>query len=131
MFGPPGHLYVYRSYGIHWCLNFTCREAGYGAAVLIRALEPTHGIPFMHERRKTADTRLLCAGPGRLCQALDITGQLNGSPLDAPRFVLLPPIRPAEIISGPRIGISKAIETPWRFGMADSHWLSRSFRKPA
>lgn len=130
MFGNPAHIYVYRSYGIHWCVNFTCRESGHGAAVLIRALEPTHGIEIMHQRRKTDNIRLLCAGPGRLCQALAITRQLNGAPLHAPHLTLLPAQHTIRIVTGHRIGISKAVDVPWRFGLADSPWLSRPFRKP-
>lgn len=131
MFGEPAHIYVYRSYGIHWCVNFTCRESGHGAAVLIRALEPTHGIDVMTTRRKTGDIRLLCAGPGRLCQALSITHDLNGIPLNALCLSLLPAAQPVEVVSGPRIGISKAVDIPWRFGLANSPYLSRPFRKPA
>jgi len=130
MFGPPGHVYVYRSYGIHWCLNFVCREAGHGAAVLIRALEPTHGIAQMQARRSMDALRLLCAGPGRLCQALAVTCAHNGAPLDAPPFVLVAPrqaVPDAAIACGSRIGISRAIERPWRFGLKDSVFLSRKF----
>ena len=129
MFGPPGRLYVYRSYGIHWCVNFTCREPGHGAAVLIRALEPTHGIETMRQRRKTDNLRLLCSGPGRLCQALGITRQLNGASLTAPHLSLLPAQHLIDVITGPRIGISKAVEVPWRFGLAGSPYLSRPFKE--
>jgi DNA-3-methyladenine glycosylase len=129
MFGPPGHAYVYRSYGIHWCLNFVCREAGHGAAVLIRALQPTHGIAQMQARRGTDDLRRLCSGPGRLCQALAVTReQHDGAPLGALPFALHAPERaiPATAIAcGPRIGISRAVERPWRFGLKDSPFLSR------
>ncbi|MDR0458350.1 MAG: DNA-3-methyladenine glycosylase [Burkholderiaceae bacterium] len=130
MFGPPGHVYVYRSYGIHWCLNFGCREAGHGAAVLIRALEPSRGIAQMQARRGMDDARLLCAGPGRLCQALAITRAHNGAALDAPPFALIAPphaVPDAAIARGPRIGISRATERPWRFGLKDSAFLSRKF----
>jgi len=130
MFGPPGHIYVYRSYGIHWCLNFVCREAGHGAAVLIRALEPTHGIAQMQARRGMDALRLLCAGPGRLCQALAVTRAHNGAPLDAPPLALVAPrqaVPDAAIACGPRIGISRAVERPWRFGLKDSVFLSRKF----
>jgi len=130
MFGEPAHIYVYRSYGIHWCVNFTCRETDHGAAVLIRALEPTHGIDIMKAHRKTENTHLLCAGPGRLCQALAITHELNGIALKASHFFLSPPPHPVRIISGPRIGISKAVDMPWRFGLADSPCLSKPFKKP-
>ena len=128
MFGPPGHAYVYRSYGIHWCLNFVCREAGHGAGVLIRAIEPTHGIERMRERRGVEDVRLLCSGPGRLCQAMGVTRDLDGLSLDAPPFELIVPSRRAKTVSGPRIGISKAVDVPWRFGMAGSVFVSRPFR---
>ncbi|MBW8830909.1 MAG: DNA-3-methyladenine glycosylase [Burkholderiales bacterium] len=128
MFGPPGHAYVYRSYGIHWCLNFVCREAGHGAGVLIRAIEPLIEIPTMRERRGIEDERLLCAGPGRLCQALGITRDHDGLRLDRPPFELIAPDKRVKSISGPRIGISKAIDLPWRFGLAGSAYLSRPFK---
>ena len=132
MFGPPGHAYVYRSYGMHWCLNFVCREADHGAGVLIRALQPTHGLAQMRVRRGLASTqtddRLLCAGPGRLGQALGITLNHFGLPLDAPPFTVLAPVgAPPRVASGPRIGISQAQDLPWRFGLADSPYLSRRF----
>jgi DNA-3-methyladenine glycosylase len=132
LFGPPGHAYVYRSYGVHWCLNFVCREAGHGAGVLIRALEPTHGLARMRERRGLEDLRLLCAGPGRVGQALGVDDSFNGKALDAPPFALLarPGDRPPlEVEVGPRIGISKAIELPWRFGEQGSRYLSKPFRR--
>jgi len=128
MFGAPAHVYVYRSYGIHWCVNFVCREEGHGAAVLIRALEPTAGIDLMRKRRGLDDVRLLCAGPGRLCQALGVTREHNGMRLDAPPFQLLPAPAGVEIVSGPRIGISKAVDVQWRFGLAGSRFVSRPFR---
>ena len=128
MFGPPAHVYVYRSYGIHWCMNLVCREAGHGAGVLIRAIEPTSGLDVMRERRGLQDPRLLCSGPGRLAQALGVTRALDGMPLDAPPFELLPAEGACEVQSGARIGISKAIERPWRFGEAHSRFLSRPFR---
>ena len=131
LFGPPGHAYVYRSYGIHWCLNFVCRESGHGAGVLIRALEPTHGLARMRERRGLDDLRLLCAGPGRVGQALGVDDSFNGKALDAPPFALLarPGDRPPLAVEvGPRIGISKAIELPWRFGEKGSRFLSKPFR---
>lgn len=127
MFGAPAHAYVYRSYGIHWCLNFVCREAGHGAGVLLRALEPTIGIEIMQQRRGTTDLRLLCAGPGRLGQALGVTRAYNGLPLDAPPFQLLSPDAAVEVVSGVRIGISKAMDVPWRYGLAGSRFLSRRF----
>jgi DNA-3-methyladenine glycosylase len=130
MFGPPGRAYVYRSYGIHWCLNFVCREAGHGAGVLIRAIEPLQGVESMQRRRGVAGERLLCSGPGRLCQALGVTQAQDGLPLDQPPFELRPPDgdETLDIVSGPRIGISKAIDVPWRFGLAGSPFLSRPFR---
>jgi DNA-3-methyladenine glycosylase len=125
MFGPPGRAYVYHSYGIHWCLNFVCGLEP-GAAVLIRALEPTAGVEVMAARRGTTDARRLCAGPGRLCQALAITRAAhNGLPLDEPPFVLDCPEGRRDVVSGRRIGISKGAETPWRFGLKDSPFLSR------
>lgn len=127
MFGPPAHTYVYRSYGIHWCLNVVCREAGHGAAVLIRALQPTHGVALMRQRRGLEDERLLCAGPGRVAQALGITQAHDGLPLDQPPFELRPPDHPVEVVTDVRIGISKAVELPWRFGLAGSRFVSRAF----
>jgi DNA-3-methyladenine glycosylase len=127
MFGPPGHAYVYRSYGLHWCLNLVCREAGHGAGVLIRAIEPTHGIERMRERRGLNELRLLASGPGRVGQALGITREHNGLPLDAPPFELQPAPQEATLLHGRRIGISKAVDVPWRFGLAGSRFLSRPF----
>jgi DNA-3-methyladenine glycosylase len=129
MFGPSAHAYVYRSYGIHWCLNFVCREAGHGAGVLIRAIEPLTGIEMMRERRGLQPLKLLCSGPGRLAQALDITHRNNGmSLLEAP-FHIEAPEEAFEIVSGPRIGITKAMDVPWRFGLAGSKYLSKPFPK--
>lgn len=128
MFGPPGHAYVYRSYGMHWCLNFVCREAGHGAAVLIRALAPTHGLDRMRTRRGVAEERLLCAGPGRLAQALGITREHDGLRLDRAPFRLLAAPEPVTVLAGPRIGIRKAVERPWRFALAGSRHLSRPLR---
>lgn len=127
MFGPAGRAYVYRSYGIHWCLNFVCREAGHGAGVLIRAIEPTHGLEVMRERRGLEDSRLLCSGPGRVGQALGITRELNGSRLDRAPFQVLKASQAPQVVTGPRIGISKAMDVPWRFGLAGSRFLSRRF----
>jgi DNA-3-methyladenine glycosylase len=128
MFGPPGRAYVYRSYGIHWCLNFVCREEGHGAGVLIRALEPLQGLEAMRARRGLAEPRLLCSGPGRLGQALGISHELNGCRLDREPFELRAAAGPAQVLSGPRIGISKATDVNWRFGLAGSRFLSRAFR---
>jgi DNA-3-methyladenine glycosylase len=128
MFGPPGHAYIYRSYGIHWCVNFVCEAEHSASAVLIRALMPTRGLPAMRRRRGLEDERLLCAGPGRLCEALAITRAHNGMALDAPPFALFARSSPVEVAAGPRIGISKAAELPWRYGWAGSRFLSRPFR---
>jgi DNA-3-methyladenine glycosylase len=125
MFGPPGHAYVYRSYGIHWCLNLVCEREGSAAAVLVRALEPTHGLGAMRARRGLDDARLLAAGPGRLCQALAVTREHDGLPLDAPPFELRAAAEPAEVVAGTRIGISVAVDRPWRYAEAGSRWLSR------
>jgi DNA-3-methyladenine glycosylase len=133
MFGPPGYAYVYRSYGIHWCVNFVCEAEGSASAVLIRALEPTHGLPAMRRRRGVREERLLCSGPGRVCQALGIARAHNGLPLDAQPFELRGAAAAIGITSGPRIGITKAVDHPWRFGLAGSPHLSRPFpsRQPA
>jgi DNA-3-methyladenine glycosylase len=131
MFGPPGFAYVYRSYGIHWCVNVVCEPEGSASAVLIRALRPTEGLGRMRRRRRTTDERLLCSGPGRLCQALGITQAHNGLALDAPPFALHPRTATPEIAVGVRIGITKAAEQPWRYGLKGSRFLSRPFpREP-
>lgn len=127
MFGPPGHAYVYQSYGLHWCLNLVCRPTGHGAGVLIRALQPTAGLDTMRRRRGVENTLLLCAGPGRVCQALAVTRDLDGQSISAPPFELLPAQRPIEVVTGPRIGISKAVDVPWRFGLKGSRFVSRVF----
>ncbi len=129
MFGPAGHAYVYRSYGIHWCLNLVCGPEGDASALLVRALEPTRGLAQMAARRGLDEPRLLCSGPGRLAQALGVTGSLDGAPLDVPPFALALPEAPvAKIRCGPRIGLSRAAERPWRYGLAESAFLSRPFR---
>jgi DNA-3-methyladenine glycosylase len=128
MFGPPGHAYVYRSYGIHWCLNFVCEPAGSASAVLIRALRPTTGFATMRRRRRNEDERLLCSGPGRLCEALKITDAHNGLRLDASPFELRARSEAPEIAVGARIGITKAVDHPWRYGRAGSRFLSKPFR---
>jgi len=129
MFGPPGRSYVYRSHGLHWCLNFVCRENGHGAGVLLRAIEPLAGLDQMRARRGLEDERLLCSGPGRLAQALGITRADNNLPLDGAPFTLLAGDQTVEVLTGPRIGISKAMELPWRFGLAGSRFLSKPFRQ--
>ena len=128
MFGPPGFAYVYRSYGIHWCLNFVCEPEGSASAVLIRALEPLEGLAKMRRRRGLKDERLLCAGPGRLCEALGVTIAHNGLALDRPPFTLRARAEKPEIAAGVRIGITKAAELPWRYGLKGSRFLSRAFR---
>jgi len=125
MFGLPGHLYVYRSYGIHWCANVVCEAEGVGAAVLLRALEPTAGLEVMADRRGVADPRLLCAGPGRLTQALGLTVEHDGSALDRSPFALLPRVEDPEVVVGPRVGISSATDLPWRYAVAGSAYVSR------
>jgi DNA-3-methyladenine glycosylase len=127
MFGPPGHVYVYRSYGIHWCMNFVCSDEGVADAVLLRALEPTKRLDVMRVRRGLEDERLLCAGPGRLCEALAVTRAHDGLPVDEPPFELLARESEPEIVVGPRIGITKAADLPWRYGLAGSRFLSRRF----
>jgi DNA-3-methyladenine glycosylase len=128
MFGPPGHAYVYRSYGIHWCLNFVCAEPGRADAVLIRALEPTHGIEIMRARRGVEPLAALCSGPGKLCQALAITRAHDGCALDEPPFELRARPGTPSIVTGPRIGITRAAEVTWRYGLEGSPYLSRRFR---
>ena len=130
MFGAPGHAYVYRSYGVHWCVNFVCDGEGVPAAVLVRALEPTHGVDMMRARRGVTDERALCSGPGKLCQALAITRAQDGVALDAPPFALHPRPTPVAVVRGPRIGITKAADKNWRYGLADSRFVSRPFPRP-
>jgi DNA-3-methyladenine glycosylase len=128
MFGPPGYLYVYRSYGIHWCMNFVCEPEGTAAAVLIRALEPTAGIDTMRQRRGTDDLRSLCSGPGKVCAALAITREHNGLALDAPPFMIRARKAMPRLAVGVRIGITKAADLPWRYGDADSKFVSKPFK---
>jgi DNA-3-methyladenine glycosylase len=131
MFGPPGFTYVYRSYGIHWCVNFVCEKNGSAAAVLIRALQPTHGIPAMRRRRGLHDERLLCSGPGKLCQALSVSIAHNALPLDAPPIAVHQRTAELEVVTGVRIGITKAADLPWRYGLRGSKFLSKPFRNVA
>ena len=130
MFGPPGRLYVYRSYGIHWCVNVVCGDEEGGAAVLLRALEPIRGIEDMQARRGLDELTLLCAGPGRLSRALGIAGEHDGLALDRQPFELRLPTAPAEIVRGPRVGITRATERPWRYALRNSRFVSRP-RPPA
>jgi len=127
MFGPAGYVYVYRSYGIHWCLNFVCEHEGSASAVLIRALEPTHGLTPMRRRRGLREERRLCSGPGKLCEALGVTHKHNGLALDRSPFELHARQSVPEILKGPRIGITKAAKKPWRFGLKGSKFLSKPF----
>jgi DNA-3-methyladenine glycosylase len=127
MFGPPGHAYVYRSYGVHWCLNLVCAAQGRAEAALVRALEPTRGLEAMRERRGVEAERALCSGPGKLCQALGITRSQDGLALDEPPFELFERESDPPLAFGPRIGITRAVERPWRYGLAGSPFLSRRF----
>ncbi len=131
MFGPPGYAYVYRSYGIHWCLNFVCEREGSASAVLIRAIEPTEGIVAMKRRRGVKDLRALCSGPGKLCEALGVTRAQNALALDAPPFQLFARTESVKIVKGVRIGITKATSRPWRYGLKGSRFLSKPFSSPA
>jgi DNA-3-methyladenine glycosylase len=130
MFGPPGRLYVYRSYGIHWCANVVCADEGVGAAVLLRALEPTHGIDRMRARRELDDPEVLCSGPGRLTQALDLSGDHDGLSLDGPPFELVPPNVQPQVMAGPRVGIARGVDRLWRYSLRGSVYVSRP-RPPA
>ncbi len=125
MFGPPGHAYVYRSYGIHWCLNLVCDVAGRAEAVLVRALQPTCGLDRMRKRRGVEAERALCSGPGKLCQALGVTRDHDGLALDEPPFELRARDSTPEVATAPRIGISRATEKPWRYVLQGSHYVSR------
>ena len=129
MFGPPGYAYVYRSYGIHWCLNFVCEPEGVASAVLIRALAPTHGLAVMRRRRGVTDERLLCSGPGRLCEALGITDAQYGLALDHPPFEIFGRADEVEVAVGPRIGLTKAVDHPWRYGLEGSRFVSKLFKR--
>jgi DNA-3-methyladenine glycosylase len=129
MFGPPGFSYVYRSYGIHWCVNFVCEKEGSASAVLIRALEPTHGLAAMRRRRGLQDERSLCSGPGKLCEALGITIKHSALPLDAPPFALHARVGKPDVVAGVRIGLTKAVELPWRYGLKGSKFLSKPFER--
>ncbi len=131
MFGPPGHAYVYRSYGIHWCLNFVCEREGSASAVLIRALQPSEGLAAMRQRRRLRAERALCSGPGKLCQALAVTCKHNGLALDAPPFAIFARAEKVEIARGPRIGISKAADKPWRYALKGSRFLSKPIGRKA
>lgn len=124
MFGPPARLYVYRSYGIHWCANMVCANEGVGAAVLLRAIEPTHGLDRMRIRRRLDDHMLLCAGPGRLAQALGLTGDHDGLRLDRPPFELVRG-SPVEVVAGRRVGITRGLDRPWRYALSGSSYVSR------
>ncbi|MDR6759518.1 DNA-3-methyladenine glycosylase [Mycoplana sp. BE70] len=122
MFGEAARAYVYRSYGLHWCVNFVCER---GSAVLVRALEPTHAVDAMMARRGTDNPYKLCAGPGNVCKALSVTGEMNGLPIHEPPFSLALPIVPTPVARGVRIGITKAVERPWRFAVQGSRYLSK------
>jgi DNA-3-methyladenine glycosylase len=128
MFGAAGLAYVYRSYGVHWCLNFVCAEPGRAEAVLIRALEPTRGLDVMRARRGVDADRSLASGPGKLCQALGVTREHNALQLDEPPFELLPRTATPSIVRGPRIGITRAADRSWRYGLERSPYLSRPLR---
>jgi DNA-3-methyladenine glycosylase len=128
MFGPPGFAYVYRSYGIHWCVNFVCEEEGSASAVLIRAIEPTQGIATMRRRRHLKDVHALCSGPGKLTEALGITIEHNALPLDQLPFSLHARAETIDVAAGVRVGITKAIDLPWRYGVKGSKFLSKPFR---
>jgi len=127
MFGPPGFVYVYRSYGIHWCINFVCEKEGSASAVLIRALQPTHGVRAMRRRRGLHEEKSLCSGPGKLTEALGITHRHNALALDAPQFALHARVGKPDIVAGIRIGLTKAVELPWRYGLKGSKFLSKPF----
>jgi DNA-3-methyladenine glycosylase len=131
MFGPPGHAYVYRSYGVHWCLNLVCAVEGRAEAALIRALEPTRGLDAMRARRGREASRELCSGPGKLCQALAITREHDGLALDRKPFALYARETELELVTGPRVGLTRAADIAWRYGLANSRFVSRPFRGQA
>lgn len=130
MFGPAGHLYVYRSYGMHWCVNFVCGPPGHGAAVLVRAVEPIGGLEVMQARRGSVAVRDLCRGPGHLAEAFGITGALNGRPVSdtagagGVRVMGRDHEEAVVVVRGPRIGITRDPERAWRYVRADSPWVS-------
>ena len=126
LYGPPGTAYIYFTYGMHWCLNAVTGREGYPAAVLIRALEPVTGLATMRRRRGGVPDRVLCAGPARLCAALAITGRLNGVPLQrGPVRIIRMPAARRPVLATPRIGITRAVDWPLRYLLADSGWVSR------
>ena len=127
MFGPPGYTYVYLSYGLNWCVNFVCQAAGSAAGVLLRAIEPTHGLAAMRQRRGVTDAKALCSGPGKLCEALAITKALSELPIDRSPIALHARSGGAEIATGVRIGLTKAVDLPWRYGLKGSKYLSKRF----
>ena len=127
MFGPPGYTYVYLSYGLNWCVNFVCQAAGSAAGVLIRAIEPTHGLAAMRRRRGVAGVTALCSGPGKLCEALAITKALSELPIDMPPIALHARSGEADVTTGVRIGLTKAVDLPWRYGLKGSKFLSKRF----
>lgn len=132
LYGPPGTWYVYLSYGMHWCANLVCESEGLGGAVLIRALEPIEGLDLMRRRRGGVADRLLCAGPGRLCQALGMNVELDGRPMAGSDVVVTDgtPPPPEAIVATPRIGITRAAEWPLRFALKGSRYLSRAAVAP-
>ena len=127
MFGPPGYTYVYLSYGLNWCVNLVCQAAGSAAGVLLRAIEPTHGLAAMRQRRGVTDAKALCSGPGKLCEALAITKALSELPIDRSPIALHARSGGAEIATGVRIGLTKAVDLPWRYGLKGSKYLSKRF----
>jgi DNA-3-methyladenine glycosylase len=125
LYGPPASWYVYLSYGMHWCANLVCGPAGHASAVLLRALEPVEGLATMRRRRGAVTDRQLCAGPGRLCQALGITRSLDGAMMRRSSVTVLPARVPPDVVASTRIGITKAADWPLRFVIGGSPWTSR------